>query len=92
VIQIALPQARQPEFRVLSCLHVGSTMASSQPVAAAEGEPSTDDFVPIFYVGHHESERAQPVTDFVLRQAQDIGVYLVSPHSRIHADTSSMTC
>lgn len=53
-------------------------MASSQP-AAAEGEfSSADDFIPTFYVGHHESKRALPVTDFALRQAQDIGVSL--PH------------
>jgi type II protein arginine methyltransferase len=33
-----------------------------------------DDFTPTFYVGHHESKRPLPVTDFVLRQAQDVGV------------------
>ena len=51
-------------------------MVSSQP-AAAEGEfLSPDDFIPTFYVGHHESKQSLPVTDFVLRQAQDIGVSL----------------
>lgn len=54
-------------------------MASSQPVAAAEGELSPmDDFIPTFYVGQHETKRSLPVTDFVLRQAQDIGVCLSS--------------
>jgi len=33
-----------------------------------------DDFTPTFYIGHHESKRPLPVTDFVLRQAQDVGV------------------
>jgi protein arginine N-methyltransferase 5 len=51
-------------------------MTSLQQLAGAEAEPSSpiDDFVPTFYVGHHESKRPLPVTDFVLRQAQDIGV------------------
>lgn len=50
-------------------------MASSQSATAVEGEsPQIDDFIPTFYVGHHESNRPLPVTDFVLRQAQDIGV------------------
>jgi type II protein arginine methyltransferase len=53
-------------------------MASPQPAAGAEGEPPSpiDDFIPVFYVGHHESKRSLPVTGFVLRRAQDIGVYL----------------
>jgi protein arginine N-methyltransferase 5 len=51
-------------------------MASSQPTPAEGEYPSADDFIPTFYVGHHESKRALPVTDFVLRQAQDIGVSL----------------
>jgi protein arginine N-methyltransferase 5 len=43
----------------------GIELDSSSPV---------DDFTPTFYVGHHESKRPLPVTDFVLRQAQDVGV------------------
>ena len=33
-----------------------------------------DDYTPTFYVGHHDSKRPLPVTGFVLRQAQDVGV------------------
>jgi protein arginine N-methyltransferase 5 len=33
-----------------------------------------EDYMPTFYIGHHESKRPLPVTDFVLRQAQDVGV------------------
>ena len=51
-------------------------MTSLQQLAGAEPEyPSlVDDFVPRFYVGHHESKRPLPVTELMLRQAQDIGV------------------
>lgn len=51
-------------------------MTSSQPLSGADAEPSSpvDDYTPTFYVGHHESKRPLPVTDFVLRQAQDVGV------------------
>jgi hypothetical protein len=51
-------------------------MASApQPLAAEADLPSpVDDYTPTFYVGHHESKRPLPVTDFVLRQAQDVGV------------------
>jgi hypothetical protein len=51
-------------------------MASApQPLAAEADLPSpVDDYTPTFYVGHHESRRPLPVTDFVLRQAQDVGV------------------
>jgi protein arginine N-methyltransferase 5 len=59
-----------------------STMASpQQPLVADGGLPSpVDDFMPTFYVGHHESNRPLPVTDFALRQAQDVGV---CPPSRL---------
>ena len=53
-------------------------MASSQADAAAGELPPMDDFIPTFYVGQHETKRSLPVTDFVLRQAQDIGVCLSS--------------
>lgn len=51
-------------------------MASSQLHSGADAEPASpvDDYTPTFYVGHHESKRPLPVTDFVLRQAQDVGV------------------
>jgi len=32
---------------------------------------SASELMPILYVGQHESNRAEPVTDHVLRQAQD---------------------
>jgi len=42
---------------------------------ADEEQPSpTDGYIPTFYVGHHESQRPLPITDFVLRQAQEVGV------------------
>lgn len=39
-------------------------------------DPSTsvDDYIPTFYVGQHESKRALPITEQVLRQAQDCNV------------------
>jgi protein arginine N-methyltransferase 5 len=48
-------------------------MASPQQLVLDSPSP-VDDFTPTFYVGHHESKRPLPVTDFVLRQAQDVGV------------------
>lgn len=36
--------------------------------------PATDDVMPVFYVGQHEARRSLPVTDQVLRQAQDCNV------------------
>lgn len=49
---------------------------TSQPAAGSEPSPlgDGDDYTPTFYVGHHESKRPLPVTEFVLRQAQDVGV------------------
>lgn len=38
-----------------------------------------DDCMPTFYVGQHESKRSLPVTDPVLRQAQDCAVSLRDP-------------
>jgi protein arginine N-methyltransferase 5 len=50
--------------------------STQQPLLGAEVEPASplDDYTPMFYIGHHESKRPLPVTDFVLRQAQDVGV------------------
>jgi protein arginine N-methyltransferase 5 len=33
-----------------------------------------EDYVPIFYVGHHESQRPLPISGLMLRQAQNAGV------------------
>lgn len=52
-------------------------MASVQQNSMLEADKSSlplEDFLPTFYVGHHESRRPLPVTDHVLRQAQDVGV------------------
>ncbi|KAF1999527.1 protein arginine N-methyltransferase HSL7 [Amniculicola lignicola CBS 123094] len=44
------------------------------------GEP-----MPIFYVGHHETTRAQPVSDTLVRHAQDCGYdMLTSPITNSH--------
>jgi protein arginine N-methyltransferase 5 len=48
-------------------------MTSTQLPLEADSSP-VEEFMPVFYVGHHESKRRLPVTDFVLRQAQDVGV------------------
>lgn len=37
-----------------------------------------DNWLPTFYVGQHESKRALPVTDRVLRQAQGCNVRPIS--------------
>ncbi|KAI9744940.1 MAG: methyltransferase protein [Claussenomyces sp. TS43310] len=65
----------------------------SSPKADAKNPLDTfayDDFTPVFYVGHHESKRALPVSDFALRQALDVGYdMLTTPittpnfHSRV---------
>jgi type II protein arginine methyltransferase len=39
-----------------------------------QDETPPDDFMPIFYVGHHVSRRQLPISDSVLRRAQDVGV------------------
>lgn len=54
-------------------------------VADVETASPVEDFIPTFYVGHHESKRLLPVTEFVLRQAQDVGYDMLtssitSPH------------
>lgn len=55
---------------------------------------STGEMMPIFYVGQHETKRLLPVTDQVLRQAQDcnVSISLLILQMR-HADRSySMIC
>ncbi|CZT02672.1 related to SHK1 KINASE-BINDING protein [Rhynchosporium graminicola] len=69
-------------------------MSYSQPMSGADGEPSSseDDYTPRFYVGHHESKRPLPVTDFVLRQAQDVGYdMLTSPITSPHFHSRVLT-
>ena len=39
-----------------------------------DASTAVDDYIPTFYVGQHESRRALPVTEHVLRQAQDCNV------------------
>ena len=77
-------------------------MATPQQLLRAEadgglGEESlspTDGYIPTFYVGHHESQRPLPITDFVLRQAQEIGVCSSLLQDRIPTanHSSSMIC
>jgi len=69
-------------------------MASSQLHSGADAEPASpvDDYTPTFYVGHHESKRPLPVTDFVLRQAQDVGYdMLTSPITSPHFHSRVLT-
>ena len=63
-----------------------------QLVAEADASAPVDHFTPVFYVGHHETKRPLPVTEYVLRQAQDVGVRsLLSPWGN-RANIRSMTC
>lgn len=40
----------------------------------ADSNAAADENIPTFYIGHHESKRPLPATNFVLQQAQDVGV------------------
>ncbi|KAE8453517.1 hypothetical protein EG329_010378 [Mollisiaceae sp. DMI_Dod_QoI] len=66
-----------------------------QPLLGAEIDPASpppDDFTPTFYIGHHESKRPLPVSDFVLRQAQDVGYdMLTSPITSPHFHSRVLT-
>lgn len=44
------------------------------PATAASPAPLVDDFIPTFYVGHHETSRKLPVTELKLHQSQEAGV------------------
>ncbi|PBP25742.1 protein arginine N-methyltransferase HSL7 [Diplocarpon rosae] len=68
-------------------------MSSSQVASEADQTSSlADDYTPTFYVGHHESKRPLPVTDFVLRQAQDVGYdMLTSPITSPHFHSRVLT-
>ncbi|RFU34581.1 hypothetical protein B7463_g1783, partial [Scytalidium lignicola] len=67
-------------------------MTSSQQHPSIEEDTSSlvDDYTPTFYVGHHDSARTYPITEVVLRRAQDAGYDMItSPittpyfHSRV---------
>ncbi|KAH8601327.1 PRMT5 arginine-N-methyltransferase-domain-containing protein [Bisporella sp. PMI_857] len=69
---------------------------AQHPPADAESSSPADEYIPTFYIGHHESKRPLPVTDFALRLAQDFGYdMLTSPitspnfHARVLALISS---
>jgi len=51
----------------------------------ADEEPPSpiDNYIPTFYVGHHESQRPLPVTDSVLRRSQEVGVRSYLPQNCI---------
>lgn len=51
-----------------------------------------DDFMPIFYVGHHETKRSLPVSESLLRRAQDVGVRINFHFTLDCADDISMIC
>ncbi|CAG8975197.1 hypothetical protein HYALB_00004258 [Hymenoscyphus albidus] len=66
-------------------------MASAQ-LSTSEESPTMEDFTPTFYIGHHESKRPVPVTDMVLRQAQDVGYdMLTSPITSPHFHSRVLT-
>ncbi|KUJ23139.1 Skb1 methyltransferase [Mollisia scopiformis] len=69
-------------------------MSSLQQPVGAEADPESpvDDYMPTFFIGHHESKRPLPVTDKVLRQAQDVGYdMLTSPITSPHFHTRVLT-
>lgn len=47
--------------------------SQSEHTAVVDPLP-VDDYVPIFYVGHHEAGRPLPISEPILRRAQDAGV------------------
>ncbi|TVY49663.1 Protein arginine N-methyltransferase [Lachnellula occidentalis] len=68
-------------------------MTTSQSLIAEVEPPSPlEDSLPTFYIGHHESKRPLPVTEFVLRQAQDAGYdMLTSPITSPHFHSRVLT-
>ena len=54
-----------------------------------ESPSAIDDFMPTFYVGQHESKRALPVSNQVVRQAQDCNVRCqwLNPLRRLSLDS-----
>ncbi|QSZ36112.1 hypothetical protein DSL72_007237 [Monilinia vaccinii-corymbosi] len=69
------------------------TMSPSiEEPADADSHVVADEDLPSFYIGHHESKRPLPVTDFVLRQAQDVGYdMLTSPITSPHFHSRVLT-
>ncbi|KAH8816337.1 PRMT5 arginine-N-methyltransferase-domain-containing protein [Xylogone sp. PMI_703] len=55
-------------------------MTSTQQNPGIDEDMSTllDDYIPTFYVGHHESARTYPITEVVLRRAQDAGYDMIT--------------
>jgi len=48
-------------------------MALYDELHVASNSAEVDDYAPTFYVGQHESKRVQPVTEYVLEKARNIG-------------------
>jgi hypothetical protein len=64
-----------PSFRATRGSFLATMSTSQHPlVTEVDSSSPVEDFMPTFYVGHHESKRQIPVTEFVLRRAQDVGV------------------
>lgn len=55
------------------------------------GEAALDEYMPTFYIGHHEYGRPLPVTDFTLRLATDVGVSMLLKFLYT-TNNISMTC
>lgn len=69
---------------------MASPQLSGECIPSDERPP--DESMPIFYVGHHESRRPLPISDPILRQAQDIGVSTRFISLLIDADKLSTIC
>jgi len=67
-----------------------STMTSSNVEYAAEA--AMDEYMPTFYIGHHEYRRQLPVTDFALQLANDVGVSMYVLPNVFVTNACSMTC
>lgn len=53
---------------------------------------NVDDFVPTFYVGHHETTRELPITELKLRQSQEAGYdMLTTPITNSHFHSRVLT-
>ena len=53
-------------------------------------DAALDDYMPTFYIGHHEYRRQLPVTEFALRLATDVGVRSYFENITISAKLRSM--
>lgn len=63
-----VPKSKQTAFASVTWRYPHHSLATM------DLPPATDDVMPVFYVGQHEARRSLPVTDQVLRQAQDCNV------------------